>query len=244
VASIKEQFGEEWFSLLEREFKKPYMKNIQEQLKIDRRKLIIWPKKENVFRALKLTQFSDVKIVMLGQDPYYTRNVADGLAFSTQNTKYTPPTLKNIFTELETDIGFFQVAHNPDLERWAQQGVLLLNASLTVIQGAPVSHGRIGWQYLTKRIVKLLAERENPCGFVLWGRYAQAVANPFMDTERHLIIRSPHPSPRSASRGFFGSKPFSRINKWLELNDKKLIDWTCHEYKTGMVQGENIEGEV
>jgi uracil-DNA glycosylase len=233
MAGLKEQLGDEWYELLKTEFKKPYMHDLQAKLSADRKKLRVWPKKEDTFRALRLTQFSDVKVVILGQDPYPGRGIADGLAFSTRG-EYRPASLHNLFLELETDYSekekVFQIAHNNDLERWARQGVLLLNTSLSVVQGNPGSHSRIGWQYLTKRIIKMLSERRGSPAFVLWGRYAQGIARQYVQTSE-CVIRSPHPSPRSASRGFFGSRPYTRVNTWLEACGREPIDWLKNENK-------------
>ena len=185
-------------------------------------KKIIFPKYENIFNALKLTDYDDVKVVILGQDPYHGENEAHGLSFSVLDGVKRPPSLDNIFRELYSDLGIKRTNNN--LSDWAKQGVLLLNAIITVEKDHPLSHKGRGWEIFTDNIIKYLNERKKPIVFILWGNYArskkQLITNP-----RHYIIESAHPSPLSASRGFFGSKPFSKCNAFLRDNGMEEIKW-------------------
>ncbi len=183
---------------------------------------IVYPLKENVFRALEKTPYSNVKAVILGQDPYFNENEADGLAFSCSKKDKLPPSLKNIFKELESDLGVKIISG--DLENWAQEGVLLLNTVLTVEAGKPNSHRNIGWEKFTDEIIKKVNQKEEPVVFILWG--SDAIKKEKMITNcKHLIIKSPHPSPLSSYRGFFGSKPFSKTNEFLKANKLPIIKW-------------------
>ena len=185
--------------------------------------IIVLPEKQNIFRALQLTLFDEVKVVILGQDPYPTPSHAIGLAFSVPSHTYpTPKSLQNIFTELETDLGI--VRTNCDLTDWAKQGVLLLNTTLTVEQGNPGSHKAYGWTTLTNEIITKLSEYHDNLVFILWGSHAQEKIS-LIDSEKHLIIKSSHPSPLGAYRGFFGSKPFSQTNQYLTSKNLPIINW-------------------
>lgn len=181
-----------------------------------------------VFQALKETPFQEVKVVILGQDPYHTPGMATGLSFSVpEDTIKIPPSLRNIFEEMEDDIGFKDPAPNPDLTRWARQGVLLLNTSLTVREYQAASHANIGWSQFTARVLQEIMEGIKPTVFILWGNHAQHTIDSQVecDWNTHLAIRSAHPSPLSAHKGFFGSKPFSRTNKFLVDAGIEPIDW-------------------
>lgn len=181
----------------------------------------------HLFSALELTPFEEVKVVILGQDPYHGPNQAHGLSFSVQPGVKVPPSLANIYKELQADLGYQPVNHG-FLESWAKQGVLLLNTVLTVRAGQAYSHRGKGWEQLTDVIIEKLNEREKPVVFILWGRPAQEKIK-MIDTTRHVIIKSPHPSPLSAHRGFFGSRPFSQANAALERLGETSIDWQLPE---------------
>lgn len=184
----------------------------------------IFPQKDHIFEALKLTPYQNVKVVIIGQDPYHGTGEAHGLSFSVQEGIKVPPSLKNIYKELEDDLGIIEPKDKGDLTSWAKQGVLLLNAILTVEKDKPASHRKLGWERLTNYIIKVLDEHETPIVFILWGNFAKEksvlITNP-----KHLILSSAHPSPFSASYGFFGSKPFSKANAFLKENGMDPIDW-------------------
>lgn len=204
-----------WDSL---EFKEFYKKVMHEyELKE------IYPPKDYIFNALRLTSYKDTKVVIVGQDPYHGEGEAHGLSFSVQKGVKIPPSLKNIYKELYSDLGIVPV-DNGDLSNWAKQGVLLLNSVLTVEKDKAASHRNIGWDVLTDYIIKMLNLKEEPIVFILWGNFAKKKAK-LITNEKHLIITSAHPSPLSASRGFFGSKPFSKVNNFLVNNKLKPIDW-------------------
>ncbi len=214
-----------WKERIEPEFHKDYMKNLKSFLKTqyDQSKTI-YPKGENYFAALNLTPFEKVKVVILGQDPYHGPNQAHGLSFSVQDGVPFPPSLLNIFKELEQDIGMKRPTSG-NLKKWADQGVLLLNAVLTVEGGKANSHQGKGWELFTDRIIQTLNQEREHIVFILWGSYAQK-KGAFIDRHRHLVIESPHPSPLSSHRGFFGSKPFSKANAYLKSHGIQPIDWS------------------
>ncbi|OLO42218.1 uracil-DNA glycosylase [Alkalihalophilus pseudofirmus] len=213
----------EWSAVLKSEFTKEYFVSLQQFLKEEYMKETIFPNQPDIFNAFEYTPYSEVKVVILGQDPYHGPNQAHGLSFSVQSGKKLPPSLKNIYKELHTDIGC-DIGKNGCLVKWAEQGVLLLNTVLTVKQGEPNSHKGIGWETFTDRVIEKLNERKKPIAFILWGRHAQT-KEALIHAPHHYIIKSPHPSPLSASRGFFGSKPFSKINRWLMEKGEEPIDW-------------------
>lgn len=184
---------------------------------------LIFPSKEKIFRALELVSPQQVNVVIIGQDPYHGEGQACGLSFSVAEGVKFPPSLMAIFHEVQTDVGG-NVPQSGDLGRWAEQGVLLLNSSLTVESGKPASHKRIGWEKLTQKIIDTLAIRNKGVVYILWGNFAQRVGRN-IDREKNLVISSAHPSPLSSYRGFFGSKPFSRTNEYLIANDKTAIKW-------------------
>lgn len=186
-------------------------------------KKCIYPKKENIFNSLKLTSYSNTKVVIVGQDPYHGENEAHGLSFSVQKGVKVPPSLKNIFKELESDLNILP-KEDGDLTKWAKEGVLLLNAILTVEKDKPASHRNVGWELFTDYIIKALNQKEEPIVFILWGNFAKSKAK-YITNKKHLIISSAHPSPFSANNGFFGTKPFSRANSFLIQNKIKPIDW-------------------
>ena len=183
----------------------------------------VYPSYENIFRALNLTQFKDVKVVIIGQDPYHGENEANGLAFSINKEVKITPSLRNIFKELKNDLNIDRT--NTDLSSWAKQGVLLLNSVLTVEKDTPLSHSNIGWQEITNYIIKYISSNKNNVVFILWGNFAKQYKE-IIDSSKHLIIESAHPSPFSANRGFFNSKPFSRTNNYLKKNNQSVIDWS------------------
>ncbi len=185
--------------------------------------LTIYPPKELIFRALELTPFENIKVVILGQDPYHGEGEANGLAFSVNKGVKLPPSLRNIYEELKSDMGI-KIPNHGDLTSWAKQGVLLLNSVLTVEKDKPASHRNIGWEEYTDSIIKKISDKKENIVFILWGKYAQS-KKAFIDERKHLVISSPHPSPFSANKGFFGSKPFSKTNTYLKSKGKKEIDW-------------------
>lgn len=186
----------------------------------------IFPPKDYIFNALKLTPYKDVKVVIVGQDPYHGVGEAHGLSFSVQKGIKVPPSLKNIYKELESDLGISPV-NEGDLTYWARQGVLLLNAVLTVVKDTPASHRNLGWERLTDYIIKTLNEKREPVVFILWGNFAKE-KKAFITNPQHLVLTSAHPSPFSANYGFFGSKPFSKTNEFLEKNNIAPIDWNLN----------------
>ena len=215
--------GNTWDNLLTEEVKKDYFKELIEYVNNEYKTKTIYPKKTEVFNAFKYTDYKDVKVVILGQDPYHGPNQAEGLSFSVSNEVIKPPSLKNIFKELESDLGIPFPEYN-SLKPWAKEGVLLLNAVLTVEEHKPASHANKGWETFTDEIIKILNKKEEPVVFILWGNYAREkkayITNPI-----HYVIESPHPSPFSARNGFFGSKPFSKTNEFLKSKGIKEINW-------------------
>ena len=211
-----------WDAVLKEEYEKNYFKNIAMFINKEYKEKIVYPPKRDILRALKLTDYNDVKVVILGQDPYHGENEANGLSFSVNEAIKLPPSLKNIYKELYDDLGITKTTG--DLTSWANQGVLLLNSVLTVLKDTPTSHSKIGWQEYTDAIIKKLNEREKPIVFILWGNYARSKKN-LITNKRHYIIESPHPSPFSANSGFFGSRPFSKTNEFLKKNNIKEIEW-------------------
>ncbi|MBR5479234.1 MAG: uracil-DNA glycosylase [Clostridia bacterium] len=216
-------FGNDWDKLLKDEFEKNYFKELSEFLSDEYKRARIFPEKEDVFTALKLTSYEDTKVVILGQDPYHGEGQAHGLAFSVKPGVETPPSLMNMFKELKADLGC-EIPNNGYLVPWAKQGVLLLNAALTVREGEANSHKGKGWEKFTDRIISILNERKKPVIFVLWGKNALAKEE-LVTNLQHMVLRAPHPSPLSASRGFFGCKHFSKVNVLLRANGETPIDW-------------------
>ncbi|MBE5396198.1 uracil-DNA glycosylase [Brevibacillus borstelensis] len=213
----------DWAEILADEFEKPYYIQLREFLKTEYQSQAIYPDMYDIFNALHLTPYREAKVVILGQDPYHGPGQAHGLSFSVKPGVATPPSLQNIYKELQSDLGCTIPQHGY-LVNWAKQGVLLLNTVLTVRGGNPNSHKGKGWEIFTDRVIAALNDRETPLVFILWGRHAQEKAS-FIDTNKHFIIASPHPSPFSANRGFFGSRPFSRTNQFLRSQGMKEIDW-------------------
>ncbi|MET1013357.1 MAG: uracil-DNA glycosylase [Paenisporosarcina sp.] len=220
-------YQNDWQEVLAGEFEKPYYLNLWEHLKVEYENGTIFPDMDHLWNAFHQTSFQDVKVVILGQDPYHGEGQAHGLSFSVQNGVKHPPSLRNILKELQDDLGC-EIPQHGNLTKWASQGVLLLNTVLTVRQGKAHSHKGNGWETFTDAVIQKLSERENPVIFVLWGRPAQQKRG-LIDTSRHLIIESVHPSPLSAHRGFFGSKPFSKINDYLVNLGHTPIDFCLNE---------------
>ncbi len=215
--------GNSWDQVLSDEFNKEYFKNLINFVKGEYQAKIIYPPQNKVFNALRYTDFNNVKVVILGQDPYHGPNQAEGLSFSVSNEVLKPPSLQNIFKELESDLGIPFPKKN-SLIPWSKEGVLLLNAVLTVEEHKPTSHKDRGWEQFTDDIIKILNERDTPTVFILWGAYARSKKK-FITNHKHLVIESAHPSPFSARNGFFGSRPFSKTNEFLKKNGIKEINW-------------------
>lgn len=214
-----------WQSVLSEEKQKDYFKKIVEFVDKERSQgKIIYPERTNIFSALKLTPFDKVKVVILGQDPYHGPRQAHGLSFSVKPGIKPPPSLVNIFKELHSDLGIPRPKHG-SLQKWAEQGVLLLNASLTVEAGKPQSHAHIGWYQLTDKIIESLNHHPDTIVYLLWGASAQKKEH-LIDKTKHKVLKAPHPSPLSASRGFLGCKHFSKANKLLEACGRTPIDWS------------------
>ncbi|MBU5483941.1 uracil-DNA glycosylase [Clostridium sp. MSJ-11] len=213
----------DWQDLLEDEFKKDYYLKLRKFLINEYRTKIIYPDMYDMFNALHYTQYKDVKVVILGQDPYHGPNQAHGLSFSVKPGVPAPPSLMNIYKELNSDLGCF-IPNNGYLKKWTDQGVMLLNTVLTVRGGQANSHKDMGWEHFTDKVISLLNHREDPIVFILWGNNAQSKLN-IINNSRHYIIKSTHPSPLSAHRGFLGSKPFSKANNFLTSIGKDPIDW-------------------
>ena len=222
-----EIFHNDWATYLNEELTKPYYQNLRRFLIDEYRSKRVYPDMYAIFNALHYTSYADTKVLILGQDPYHGPGQAHGLSFSVLPGVAPPPSLVNIFQELKSDLGCTIPRHGC-LKAWAERGVLLLNAVLTVAEHAPQSHAHKGWEIFTDRIISLLNEREKPVAFILWGsparRKKELITNP-----QHFIVESPHPSPLSAHRGFFGSRPFSRVNDFLRQSGQEPIDWQLPE---------------
>jgi uracil-DNA glycosylase len=213
-----------WKMHLKSEFEKPYFKELTSYIRDRYQYAIVYPSPQSIFRAFELCPFDNVEVVILGQDPYHGPKQANGLCFAVSEGINLPPSLQNIFKEIESDLGEKLVHRTGDLERWAKQGVLLLNATLTVEAHQAGSHQGKGWEQFTDAAIKALSDDRNHLVFILWGNYAKA-KGAHIDRTKHLVIESAHPSPFSAYNGFFGSKPFSKANEYLASQGKKPIDW-------------------
>jgi uracil-DNA glycosylase len=213
----------DWQEVLGEEFQKPYYRQLREFLKNEYENYTVYPKQEDIFNALQYTPYRDVKTVILGQDPYHGPGQAHGLSFSVKPDVKIPPSLKNIFKEMQADLGC-DIPNNGYLVKWAKEGVLLLNTVLTVRKGQAHSHKGKGWELFTDRVIQKLNEREKPVIFILWGKPAQEKGK-LIDDSKHFILTSPHPSPFSARKGFFGSRPFSKANELLRKQGEEPIDW-------------------
>ena len=217
-------YDDSWEPILKPLFAQDYMEKLFAFVEYERKQFEIFPPQDLVFNAFLLTPFQNVKVVILGQDPYHNIGQAHGLSFSVPSGIPFPPSLKNIFAELVTDISEFQIPQSGDLSKWAQQGVLLLNATLTVRAHEAASHQRQGWEKFTDQVIEKISTELDNVVFVLWGSYAQK-KSVLIDTKKHLILKAVHPSPLSVYRGFYGSKPFSQTNDYLIENGRLPIDW-------------------
>lgn len=215
--------GNSWDIILKEEYEKGYFKNLKDFVINEYKSKTVYPKMSEIFNAFTKTTYDDVKVVILGQDPYHGENEAEGLAFSVKVGIAKPPSLINIFSELKNDLGIDPPNHG-SLVSWAKEGVLLLNSTLTVIKDTPRSHFNHGWEIFTDNVIKIINEKETPVVFILWGSDARSKKH-LITNKKHLIIESAHPSPLSAYRGFFGSKPFSKTNEFLIKNNIKPINW-------------------
>lgn len=216
--------GNNWDIILNDVYHEPYFINIVKFVNQIYKEKTVFPPKTKILKALTTTDYNDVKVVILGQDPYHGVGEANGLAFSVSDGIKLPPSLRNIYKELHDDLGI-PISNKGNLECWAKEGVLLLNAVLTVEKDKPASHKNVGWGTFTDTIIQKLNEKETPIVFILWGAFARSKKK-YITNPKHLVIESPHPSPFSASYGFFGSKPFSRTNNFLIQNHITPIDWT------------------
>lgn len=217
-------FDNDWDEVLQEETEKPYFQELRYALAREYKQYKVYPPKDKLFSALKLTPYSKTRVVILGQDPYHGAGQAHGLSFSVEPGVRVPPSLRNIYTELHSDLGL-AIPNHGSLLHWAEEGVLMLNAVLTVREGQPNSHKGLGWETFTDAIMEKLNERTEPMVFILWGSHAQ-LKGAAIDRSRHMVIQSPHPSPFSAHRGFLGSRPFSRANQFLEQHGLRGIDWS------------------
>ncbi len=212
----------DWDIVLEKEYYKDYFQKLLFFLKNEYKTKTIYPKYDDIFNALIYTPYKKVRVVIIGQDPYHGENQSHGLSFSVPSDQKRPPSLRNIFLELEKDLNIKR--NNNNLSDWARQGVLLLNSIMTVEKSKPLSHKKIGWETFTDEIIKKISNKNEPVIFVLWGNYAKS-KKILINAEKHIIIESTHPSPLSATRGFFNSQPFSKINKHLNQNGYEMIKW-------------------
>ncbi len=236
MASLQIESG--WKAVLDQEAQKPYFQKITDFLRAEMQAgKTFFPPPKQIFLALDLCPWDKVKVVILGQDPYHSAEIikdkisphAHGLSFSVpKKNKKIPPSLQNIFKELQSDLGVgkFKIPEHGNLMGWSEQGVLMLNATLTVRAHEANSHSGIGWQKFTDKIIQLISDHKESVVFILWGKFAQS-KEPLIDTQKHLILKSPHPSPFSVHSGFFGSKPFSQVNAYLLSQGKEPIDWGC-----------------
>lgn len=227
MSDLKPELEESWRIALRDDFNAPYFMNLKMFLADEKRKYSIYPKGEHIFAALNYTPLPSVKAVIIGQDPYHGPDQAHGLSFSVTEGIKLPPSLKNIFKELQMDIGH-NIAKSGNLTKWTHEGVLLLNATLTVRKGEPGSHQGRGWETFTDKIISTISELRAGVVFILWGKFAQDKEG-LIDTSKHFIISSSHPSPFSAHRGFFGSKPFSKTNRILTDVGLEPIDWDLNK---------------
>lgn len=215
--------GNDWDELLKNEMEKEYFQKLFDFIKEQYREKDIYPKMNEIFNAFRHTSYKNVKVVILGQDPYHGENEAEGLSFSVKVGIRKPPSLNNIFKELKDDLGY-EYPKSGSLVKWADEGVLLLNSVLTVEKDKPASHRGRGWELFTDTVIKKINEKNTPVVFILWGNYARAKKD-LITNPNHLVLESTHPSPYSASSGFFGSRPFSKTNNYLKSKGIKPIDW-------------------
>ena len=226
MTPINPEIEESWKEVLAREFQKPYFPSLKNFLLEEKKKYMIYPPGTRIFAAFNHTPFHKVKVVILGQDPYHGPGQAHGLCFSVPVGVQQPPSLKNIFSELKSDLNI-PIPRHGNLERWAEQGVLLLNATLTVRANQAGSHQKKGWETFTDRVIEILSVEREHLVFLLWGNYA-IQKSALIDPNKHLILKSVHPSPLSASRGFFGCRHFSKTNSYLQQNNIEAINWNLN----------------
>ena len=212
-----------WKALLIDEFQKPYFSELKSFLESEKQTQVVYPKGSNIFNAFNTTPFDRVKVVILGQDPYHVEGQAHGLAFSVQDGVAFPPSLRNIFQEYHSDLGY-KIPTSGNLTKWAEEGVFLLNTVLSVRANQAHSHKDKGWEIFTDAVIRLISEKKEHVVFILWGKPAQQKIK-LIDTTKHLVLQAPHPSPLSSYRGFFGSKPFSKTNGYLKAHGIKEVDW-------------------
>lgn len=220
--NVQGMIGNDWDYVLREEYEKDYFLKIKERVRREYNSKMIFPPANRVFYAFRMTPYKDTRVIILGQDPYHGVGEANGLCFSVNEGVKMPPSLSNIYKELYNDLGI--VRTRTDLSDWAKSGVLLLNSVLTVEKDKPASHKMIGWEEFTDTVIKKLNEKDEPVVFILWGNFAKSKIK-YITNPKHLIISSSHPSPFSVNYGFFGSKPFSRTNKFLRENNLKEIEW-------------------
>ena len=221
----KDQFNEQWYNILEDEFSKPYWLSLTEKVKVLYKNKLICPAPKNIFNAFNSTPLDKVKVVIIGQDPYHGPAQAHGLSFSVEKNRRIPPSLYNIYKELHEDLNI-PIPKTGNLQPWADQGVLLLNRVLTVEAKQANSHKGLGWELFTEAVIKKVSDNLENIVFILWGRAANAGCTALVDSSKHLILSSAHPSPLSAYNGFFGCKHFSKTNDYLIKHNKKPIDWS------------------
>lgn len=212
-----------WDNILREEYHKDYFINLRNRVHNEYKSNVIYPPYDKIFNAFIHTDYDNVKVVIIGQDPYHGENEAEGLSFSVMDGIRKPPSLVNIFTELKNDLGY-DIPESGSLIKWANEGVLLLNSVLTVVKDRPASHKDLGWQEFTDAVIKKINEKDTPVVFILWGNFARAKKS-LITNPKHLIIESAHPSPFSARNGFFGSRPFSRTNEFLKKNGIEPVNW-------------------
>lgn len=217
------KLNNDWDDILKNEFEKEYYLILRKKLKTEYKNYTIYPDMGDIFNSLRLTPYRKARVVILGQDPYHQKGQAHGLCFSVKRGVEPPPSLKNIFKELESDVGM-KIPKHGNLESWAKQGVLLLNTILTVREGCPNSHKEIGWFTFTNEIIKILNKKETPVIFLLWGNNA-VLKESLITNSQHILLKSAHPSPFSASRGFFGCRHFSKVNEFLKSQVEPEIKW-------------------
>ena len=220
---MKEIFKNDWQEILQDEFEKDYYKDLRKLLIEEYKHYEIFPKAENIFNAFHYTAYKDLKVLILGQDPYHNVGQAHGLAFSVKDGVKIPPSLQNIYKELNSDLGI-PIANTGYLKSWADEGIMLLNTTLTVRAHQPMSHAKIGWEIFTNAVIEKINEKKEPVVYILWGNHAKA-RKKFINNKNHLIIEGVHPSPLSANKGFFGSKPFSRANEFLRERGVTPPSW-------------------
>jgi len=224
MSEVSPKIHSSWLHRLQMEFESPYFKELKDFLKIESDNFTIYPKEDEIYNAFNQTPFDNVKVIIIGQDPYHGESQANGLSFSVKKGVKLPPSLKNIYKEIESDIGI-KLPQSGDLTAWTKQGVLLLNATLTVRAQSPGSHQKKGWEKFTDAVIQKLSDEKENLAFILWGKYAQD-KGVSIDSNKHFIIKSAHPSPFAARKGFFGSKPFSKTNEFLKSKNIIPIDWS------------------